>query len=96
MSDLGSGVCLCVCEGACVRELCASVAQRPGKRILPRNSLAGKRILRRPSHDTGHGTRKRNFRTVDPNIFTELINDAQLGKFDKAFSAYEEAFNQVD
>lgn len=40
--------------------------------------------------------RKRNFRTVDPNIFTELVNDAQLGKFDNAFSAYEEAFNQVD
>jgi|TARA_B110000003_G_scaffold148418_1_gene149490 hypothetical protein len=42
------------------------------------------------------GIRQRNFRTIDPNIFIELINDAQQGKFDNAFSAYEEAFNQVD
>lgn len=40
--------------------------------------------------------RKRNFRTADPDMFTDLVRDAKNGEFDNAFEAYEEAFSQVD
>ena len=40
--------------------------------------------------------RQRNYRSYDPNTFIDLIDDASAGKFDDAFSQYDEAFKQVD
>jgi hypothetical protein len=40
--------------------------------------------------------RQRNFRTADPDMFIDLVNDAENGKFDNAFDSYEQAFNQVN
>ena len=41
-------------------------------------------------------SRKRDFSPANKTIFSELVDDAKNGLFDNAFSAYDEAFSQVD